>query len=73
MFIAILLVIFAFTPALPQQSTIDLDMQAEKLRAIVSNSSQLQFDSSHIEVIPPQPDWQMGMVSWVAAGDGGLT
>ena len=59
--------------AFSQNADSEMAIQAGELHSIVRNASRLPFEAKDIEVVPPQPGWEMGMVSWVAAGSEGLT
>lgn len=50
-----------------------MDAQADHLRALVSETAMAPLEPVEITVAPPSEGWEMGMVSWVAAGDDGLT
>jgi streptogramin lyase len=39
---------------------------------VLQQSSELPLTARQITVVPPQPGWEMGMVSWVAADRNGL-
>ena len=49
-----------------------LAAQAEKLRQILAEAPRLSGDVAPVEMIPPREGWELGMVSWIAAGDDGL-
>ena len=49
-----------------------LEAQAGELRSIISQVSKLPFEATEITAVPPRDGWEMGMVSWVAAGDNDL-
>jgi hypothetical protein len=44
----------------------------EDLREIVRRSPVLPYQANGLRVQPPHAGWQLGMVSWIAAGRGGL-
>ena len=48
-----------------------LAAQAERLRQIVRDSRELESDVAPVEMTTPD-GWELGMVSWIAAGDDGL-
>lgn len=51
-----------------------MDAQNAELRAALQHASKLPFEQRAIAVTaPPQGDWALGMVSWVAADREGLT
>ena len=49
-----------------------LEAQATKLREIIREAPRLSRDVSQVEIVPPQQAWELGMISWIAAGDDGL-
>jgi len=49
-----------------------LEAQATELRRIIREAPRLSRDVAPIEIAPPHQGWEMGMVSWIAAGDEGL-
>lgn len=50
-----------------------LEAQAAELRSIISQASKLALEAGEITAVPPRQGWEMGMVSWVAAGDDDVT
>ena len=49
-----------------------LEAQATKLRQIIREAPRLSRDVTKIEIVPPHAGWELGMISWIAAGDEGL-
>jgi len=53
------------------QTTEILTAQADKLRQIIRDSRELRSDIAPVEMAIPS-SWELGMVSWIAAGNEGL-
>ncbi len=47
--------------------------QTAQLRTLLASVPKALIEETPIAVIPPRNDWEIGMVSWVAAGRDGLT
>ena len=48
------------------------EQQAAELRALATHSPQLALEGVLIKVRPLRPDWELGMVSWIAVDRDGL-
>ena len=49
-----------------------LEAQANELRQILRDAPRLASDVTQIEIVRPRQGWELGMISWIAAGDDGL-
>jgi sugar lactone lactonase YvrE len=73
-----LLLLALFTAAVTTQNpTPSPDPAAEAaaaaLRTLIERAPKLPLEQTAMAVVPPEAGWEMGMVSWVAAGRDGLT
>jgi hypothetical protein len=48
------------------------EQQAAELRALATHSARLALEGVPIKVRPLRPDWELGMVSWIAVDRDGL-
>ena len=48
-----------------------LEAQADELRQVLRDAPRLASDVTQIEIVRPQ-GWELGMISWIAAGEDGL-
>ena len=44
------------------------DSLAATLRTNVQQATKLPLERTDLKAVPPQPGWEMGMVSWVTSG-----
>jgi streptogramin lyase len=51
----------------------EADAAAAALRTLVASAPKLPLEQTAVAAIPPEADWAMGMVSWVAVDRTGLT
>src|SRR5262245_28176373 len=49
-----------------------MEKQTAELRSILGQSKKTPLERAALNVTPPQPGWQMGMVSWVTSDKNGL-
>ena len=66
---AVLTISLASFHAASAQTGGALEAQATKLREIIREASRLSRDVAQVEIAPPDQGWELGMVSWIAAGD----
>ena len=65
------IVLACFHPASAQTAG-TLEAQANELRQILQRTPRVPSEAIQIEIVPPHQDWELGMVSWISAGDDGL-
>ena len=63
---------FACFHAASAQTAGELEGQATELRRIIREAPRLSREVAQVEIVPPRQGWELGMVSWIAAGDDGL-
>jgi DNA-binding beta-propeller fold protein YncE len=67
----VVLALLAPLPDVAAQAPVSATRTVE-LRAILQRAPRMPLKSTEIAPTPPAPGWEMGMVSWVAAGRDGL-
>lgn len=65
--------LLAQTPNVPApEARAQLEAQTVKLRALVQQAPRLKLERTDLKPVPIGSDWEIGMVSWIAADRNGL-
>src|SRR6516225_8834833 len=56
----------------PPEIRAQMENQTAKLQATLQAAQKLPHQQEALKVTPPQPGWEMGMVSWVTSDKNGL-
>jgi hypothetical protein len=65
--------LLAQNPGVPTpEARAQLEAQTATLRAVVQQAPRLKLERTELRPVPTRPDWEIGMVSWIAADRNGL-